>query len=248
MKFIYGFILVCLSFNAIAQSTFIEDDSRDRQIPVKFYPPASPASCSVEEKCPVAFLSAGYGMQHTDYGFVANALSQLGYFTVAIRHEMPEDPPLSVSGNLYQTRTENWIRGAKSLEVVRAKLSDRFRHLNFKELLLVGHSNGGDISSWLGNKGHTYVKSIITLDHRRVPLPRSAEIKILSIRAGDFPADRGVLPSAAEQQKYASCIIKIEDARHNDMWDGGPDPLKQDILAIVRHHLRGEDCCYLAGL
>ena len=38
---------------------------------------------------------------------------------VAIGHELPNDPPLSVSGNLYETRSENWSRGAVTLDFIR---------------------------------------------------------------------------------------------------------------------------------
>lgn len=249
MKFINALLLTLASFNVFSQNTQtpievsqIEDKARNRLIPIKLYYPANPEKCSTVSKCPVMFLSAGYGMPHTGYSFLANHFSQLGYLTIAIRHELPNDPPLSVSGNLYETRSENWMRGAKTLEVVRTKLAPDFHRFNFNNITLVGHSNGGDIASWLSNQGKTFISHLITLDHRRVPLPRTSSIKVLSIRASDFPADKGVLPSTEEQKEYASCVVKIEGAKHNDLWDGGAELLKNKILSIIEGYLTEQDC------
>ncbi|MCV2885264.1 alpha/beta hydrolase [Aestuariibacter sp. AA17] len=236
-----------LAFMLIFVCTFgcadeIIDSLRDRSIPIDVSVPLTNDNCSNDMKCPVIFLSAGYGVPHTKYQFLSSLFSELGYLVVAIRHELPMDPPLSVSGNLFETRKENWIRGAETLNIVRDKLQVRYRAFDFNTITLVGHSNGGDISAWLLRKSPSYVKQIITLDHRRVPLPRTSEIKVLSLRASDFKADEGVLPSKTEQSQYGSCVIKIENARHNDMSDYGPAWLKSDIQKIIKQWLRSQSC------
>jgi len=220
----------------------IYDDARKRNIPVEISFPQNNEQCVLASKCPVAFLSAGYGISHLKYTFLTHELNQNGYLVIAIGHELPSDPPLSVSGNLYETRSENWIRGANTLDFLKIKLSSRFSGYNFEQLTLVGHSNGGDISAWLANSRKGYIKTIITLDHRRVPLPRTQDIQILSIRASDFPADKGVLPTAEEQQDYASCIITIPNAKHNDIADFGPQWLKTKIQRLVRGYLVKQKC------
>ena len=242
MKLLNGILLVFVSFNVFSQTTNIEDNARDRVIPVKLYYPENIEKCTVELRCPVVFLSAGYGMLHTDYSFLAEQFSLLGYLTIAIKHELPGDPALSVTGNLYETRSENWIRGSKTLEVVRDKLIQKLHEFNFDSLILVGHSNGGDIASWLGNQGRGFISDIITLDHRRVPLPKTSKIKVISIRASDYLADIGVLPTPKEQVKYGSCVVKIEDSKHNDFWDGGSTSLKNIVLSIVKGHLNNLSC------
>jgi hypothetical protein len=161
---------------------------------------------------------------------------------VAIRHELPEDPALSVEGNLFESRSENWIRGARTLSFLKDELESRYPNYAFNDLLLVGHSNGGDISAWLGNEEKPYVKSIITLDHRRVPVPRTKEISILSIRGSDFSADDGVLPTVQESTDYDICIIKISESKHNDMSDDGPDWLKEKIAELVKNYISGVGC------
>ena len=92
------------------------------------------------------------------------------------------------------------------------------------------------------NEAKPYVKSIITLDHRRVPLPRAKHVDVLSIRGSDFPADIGVLPSEKENIIFGSCIIKIQKARHNDMSDYGPIWLKEKIATLVTNYLSTSAC------
>ena len=173
---------------------------------------------------------------------MTNEFNQLGYLVVTIGHELPGDPPLSVSGNLFETRSENWVRGAKTIGFLKLKVSNRLERYDLEKLVLVGHSNGGDISSWFSHEHSSDIKSLITLDHRRVPLPRKNNIRILSIRASDFPADKGVLPSETDQGKNDSCIVKIANAKHNEMTDFGPEWLKEKIRVLVRNYLSGHSC------
>lgn len=242
MKYLKTILAVSIFVVGAVSAEEIQDKSRNRSIPVEISYPSDISNCTVENKCPVAFLSAGYGVAHTKYTFLTEQLSELGYMVVAIRHELPEDPSLSIEGNLFETRSENWIRGAITLSFLKDKLESRYPNYAFNELLLVGHSNGGDISAWLGNKDKPYVKSIITLDHRRVPLPRKKEISILSIRGSDFPADDGVLPTVQESTDYDICVIEIPESKHNDMSDDGPAWLKEKIAGLVKSYISGVGC------
>ncbi|BBN83848.1 esterase [Pseudoalteromonas sp. A25] len=228
--------------------TSIHDTQRDRHIPVEVSTPKSVQNCTQTQPCKVAFISAGYGVEHTKYQFISSQLNQLGYLTVAIGHELPSDPPLSLEQPFYKTRMENWQRGATTVDLVRSHLAPELSNYDFDHLLLVGHSNGGDISALLGQSGEKYVNTIITLDHRRVPLPRTDKINILSIRASDFPADPDVLPSDTEQQNYGSCIVKIDKSRHNDMSDYGPFWLKERINKIIVKYLPYSNCDTLQKL
>jgi len=242
MKYLKVMLAVSMFWVGSIQAEIIYDKSRDRNIPINISYPIDKKSCSMELKCSVAFLSAGYGVSHTKYSFLAKQLNELGYLVVAVAHELPQDPSLSIEGNLYETRSENWARGATTLEFLWSELQSRFLNYDFGALLLVGHSNGGDISAWLGSEGRPYIKSIITLDHRRVPLPRSKNIGILSIRGGDFPADKGVLPTDSERELYSSCVVKITESKHNDMSDHGPTWLKKEISGLVKSYLNSAVC------
>jgi len=225
-----------------SQLTSLHDETRQRTIPISVSLPQQPSHCSVEQPCKVAFISAGYGVSHKAYSFINNQLTSHGYLSVAIKHELASDPPLSVSGNLYQTRQENWQRGAKTLRFVREYLTTQFPEYDFTRILLVGHSNGGDLSSLLINQGAEFIAGLITLDHRRVPLPRTTQISVLSIRASDFPADPGVLYTTLEQSTYGGCIVKIPGAKHNDMTDQGPAWLKASIAKLLSGYLNNKKC------
>ncbi|WP_417761503.1 alpha/beta hydrolase [Shewanella sp.] len=245
MKYLFELVVVYLCLLHTADAKIIEDAARQRQIPVEISAPMHQEACTAKHQCPVALVSSGYGMGHTQYTFATDALNKLGYLTVAIAHELPLDPPLSVTGNLYQTRSENWRRGAATLAFIRTALKEQYPNYDFDSLLLFGHSNGGDISAWLANEGKPYIKTVITLDNRRVPLPRSETIGVLSIRGSDFPADAGVLPTTAEQTQFGSCVVQLPAARHNDMADSGPPQLRDSMAMLITEYLGGATCSTL---
>ena len=66
------------------------------------------------------------------------------------------------------------------------------------------------------------VSDLITLDHRRMLLPRNKDIRVLTLRGSDYPADAGVLLSEKELSEFPVTQLHIEKSRHNDMYDGGP--------------------------
>lgn len=217
------------------------DQQRNRTIPIAVAAPEK-VKCTIKTKCPVALISAGYGVAHTEYSFLEKELTTQGYFVVSIAHELEQDPPLSVTGNLFETRAENWQRGTVTLKYLQKVLAKRYPNADFDRVTLVGHSNGGDISSWLANEAPNYVEQVITLDHRRVPLPRNKAIRALSIRASDYPADDGVLYTRRELNEFNGCIVKISNAKHNDMSDSGPAELKITIKEIMRTWLTNNKC------
>lgn len=238
-----GFLILMAGLAAdVSAEETIYDPSRERQIPIKIYLPD--IVCETTQ-CPVAFLSAGYGVSHLKYNFIANFFNQRGYLIISVGHELESDPPLSVRDDLFETRLENWNRGAVSL----AFLVQYFKRLqkdesylenyNFGNITLIGHSNGGDISSLFAIKHQNTVDTLITLDHRRYPLPRDTSIKVLSLRASDFPADDGVLYSENELALGFRCVTRLEKARHNDMVDWGPEWLKRSITSKIDDFLDG---------
>lgn len=236
-------LVVALSVSAnspIEEELVVYDESRNRHIPILVNAPQT-TSCAHTSPCPVALLSAGYGVSHTRYRFITNTLNQLGYLVVSIGHELKGDPPLGKGANLFHARSPNWQRGAATLDFLQRTLLPRYPSYDFQRILLVGHSNGGDISTWLTNEDKAYIAGLITLDHRRVPLPRQTGVAILSLRASDFPADPGVLPSTGEHEPNI-CVLKIPQSRHNDMSDYGPDWLKQRISLQIDHFIRQRKC------
>lgn len=221
-----------------AKDVLFTDEKRNRKIPVRIY---SKALDSCVEQCQTAIVNAGYGISHESYEFVVEALLQHDYLVVAIRHELAGDPPISVAGDLYETRAENWQRGSDTVSFVINEVANLIS-IKQSELLLVGHSNGGDIAAWYVAENPEQVSGLITLDHRRVPLPRTRTSFMFSLRASDFKADEGVLPTSKEQRHFGDCVVQIPNARHNDIHDGGPDWLKNTINQSIKSFLDGESC------
>jgi len=197
--------------------------------------------CAPARRCPVAMLSGGYGIGYLDYAFLARALNALGYLVVSIQHDLPTDAALATTGDLVALRTPAWQRGAENIRFARTVLAAEYPGFAWESVVLLGHSNGGDISAWLAHDDPGVVSALITLDHRRMPLPRAAAPRTLSIRAGDFPADPGVLPTPEEQRTFGIRIVEINGARHDDMTDAGSRKLKRAIVGQIRKFLQSHD-------
>lgn len=223
------------------ESAALFDASRERQIPLELYFPAQEHRCTRKSPCSVAFLSQGYGVRHTDYSFVANALAASGYLVVAIQHDLPSDPAISKTGDLVANRTPMWQRGVENLRFVRDSLSRTYTEFDWPRLGLIGHSNGGDLSALAVQESPALAATLVTLDNRRYPLPRNPAVKVLSIRGSDFPADSGVLP-AVEETGAGTCIATIAGSRHNDMNDHGPTDLQSEINTLLLSFLEDGRC------
>lgn len=191
----------------------------------------------------MAFVSPGYGVPHTSYSFLADALTEIGYLVVAIQHDLPADQPPSTTGDLVTARTPIWKRGAENLRYVRSTLSQKYSGYDWPNLTIIGHSNGGDLSALALRDDPGFARTLVTLDNRRSPLPRDSSIKVLSIRGSDFEADPGVLPTQEEQRSSGTiCITEIAGSRHDNMQDEGPAELKARITALVVGFLQDGRC------
>ncbi|SDH12709.1 hypothetical protein SAMN04488062_104217 [Flavobacterium omnivorum] len=109
------------------------------------------------------------------------------------------------------------------------EIKEKNSELDFKHLILIGHSNGGDMTVLFAQKYPDLVDKIISLDNRRMKIPRTIHPKIYSLRSMDQPADEGVLPTIEEQQKFEMTIIKLNNTIHNDMNDNGSRKQKREI-------------------
>ncbi|WP_374351320.1 alpha/beta hydrolase [Chitinimonas sp.] len=219
------------------ESITLFDADRQRSIPVELFFPDKPQQCSVKSPCPTVLLSAGYGGQTGDYRFVCALFNRRGYLVASVQHQQPDDPPYATSGDLFTLRMPNWQRGAQNLRYVQHSLNQRYPAYDWRQPILLGHSNGGDISALLLRESPRFASALITLDNRRVPLPRDARLPLLSIRASDTEADPGVLPTPQEQATLGQRIVRLQEGRHNDMQDGGSEALKQDIARLIGEFL-----------
>lgn len=215
----------------------LRDEARGRDVPLWV---SEPPTCTAASPCPVVLLSPGWGIPATGYRFLVEALVRAGYAVVAVQDQLPTDAPMPNTGDLRRDRTPFWQRGAATLRFVHAALLSRRPELDAQRVVLLGHSHGGDVSATLAAEGPAWVTALVTLDHRRVPLPAAREgLRVLSLRGSDFPADPGVLPAAPAP---GACVLPLAAARHDDMHDGGPAALKARLQQAVAAYLV-DGCC-----
>jgi predicted esterase len=210
------------------------DNSRNRLIPVAFYFPIVNDKISNQQ---LVVISHGYGenkpFANKSYSYLTEKLASKGYYVVSIQHELPTDDLLPLTGIPQIVRRSNWERGAENILFVLNELKKIKPELDFKHVNLIGHSNGGDMTVLFAHKYPKLVDKIISLDNRRMELPRTSQPKIYSLRSSDQPADEGVLPTVTDQEKFGIKIIKLPNTIHNDMNDSGNKRQKREINAYV---------------
>lgn len=219
------------------ESLDLFDKSRNRSVPVALYSPVSESGKPKAKKLKLAIINHGYGMKNTEYSFIAETLLRHGYSVASIQHELPTDEPMPMTGKPSEVRRPFWERGAANILFVIEELKKLKPELDFKNLLLAGHSNGGDMAMLFAEKYPKSVKKLISLDNRRMRLPRLKSPRILSIRSSDQTADEGVLPTPAEQKKFKIKIVKLDRTIHNDMWDGASREQKLEMSRIISDFL-----------
>jgi pimeloyl-ACP methyl ester carboxylesterase len=222
----------------LAQTTQLQkltlvDTSRCRYVPVALYTPVSGSASALQK---IAVISHGYGGHNIDYSFLADGLVKLGYAVASIQHEIPGDEPLPLEGDARVVRMPNWERGATNIRFAFRMLKRLYPNLDVTNVLLVGHSNGGDQSMLYAKLFPNDVAAVVSLDSRRMPFPRAKRPRILSIRSNDQQADPGVLPTPGEQRRYGIMITQ-QNIAHNDMWDRATEQQRQAILEAINWFL-----------
>ena len=210
------------------------DSARQRAVPVVLYRPAH--NHSVAGLKP-AILSHGYGGRNTDYSFVARTLVAHGYVVASIQHELRTDAPMPTVGNVRATRQPFWERGVQNILFVRQALRRKYPGIELSELLLVGHSKGGDTAMLFAEEHPALVHLVISLDNCRMPFPRAVRPRVLSLRSSDQVADPGVLPTPAEQAQFGTTLVPLQNTAHNEMSDGATKAQQQEMSAVIARFL-----------
>jgi len=203
------------------------DSHRQRSIPIQIYKPASETT-----HLPVVVINHGYSVKNTEYSFIAEPLCTEGYFVVCIQPDLPKDPELPKNGNLIEKRKPLWESGFQNILFVLAEIASIQNNLNLQKIILIGHSNGGDISMLFVSTHPELVEKAISLDSLRMPFPIKDHIPILSLRATDTKADTGVIP------EFGASIIELKNAKHIDMCDSGPEEIKREIMVLIDMFLK----------
>jgi hypothetical protein len=188
---------------------------------------------------PVAILSHGNTVKHTEYSFLTNLFASRGYLVVSIQHDLESDAPMVTRpGEEYVGRRMHYSRGALNIMFAIEELKKHYPNADYRHLTLIGHSNGGDMSMFIAKQHPELVKKVVTLDNLRVPFVTDGKVKILSFRSRDpvFKADPGVVPDDEICEKAGIKVVKTE-FQHNDLSDRGPDHVKSAIQATVERFL-----------
>jgi len=241
--FIIGLLTSHSSFGKSFESKFhpefsldtlkLYDQSRQREIPIAIYRPISYLS----GKQRIVIFSHGYGQNkggdYLAYSYLTEFLVIKGFFVVSIQHELATDSLLPLTGNPQIVRRPFWERGADNILFVINELKKTKPDLDFQHISLIGHSNGGDMTALFPQKYPNIVKKVITLDNRRMALPKSKQVQVYSLRSSDQAADEGVLPTEKEAKKYKMKIVKLENTTHNEMDDNANDKQRKEIQEFI---------------
>lgn len=217
------------------------DFSRNRKIPVAIY---KSNSLHQSSKLPVVIFSHGYGQNdgiaYLNYTYLTKFLAEKGFFVVSVQHELATDSLIPSTGIPQIVRRPFWERGVDNIHFVIEQLKLQFPRLDFKKLSLIGHSNGGDITALFPERYPKLIHKIITLDNRRMPLPRTKSPKICTLRSSDQPADKGVLPDEFEQKKWSIQVVKLPNTPHNDMDNHANERQRNEIQTYVLQFLKNK--------
>lgn len=210
------------------------DDSRSRRVPIAIYAPHG----ATKGLRPVLF-SPGYDKHpeenahaYTDYNYLGKALAEEGCVMASVQCHLESDAPLSMEHPYICTRMSDWLAGAETMEYAATTLRLLMPHLDWEKAVIMGHSNGGDLSSLLFQTKPDLFSALITLDNRRYPLPDKGNV--LTLRGCDFTADPGVLPSNPNHIN----IVGLTDTKHSDIGRFGTNAQHERIAAVICDFLK----------
>lgn len=236
MKFLFRFLVLFVIFGSnpecygsvISDSIDLIDRDRERLIPILIYKDEE----RINKDLPVVIIGHGYGAKNSEYSFIAKPLAEHGYFVVSIQHDLKGDDPLPREGDLFRRRWPLWERGSQNIMFTISRLKKRYPDLNLSHVILVGHSNGGDISMFFSEEYPDLVEKIISFDSLRYPYSKT--IPILHFSATDTKPDFGVVPIYDVHCKN----IFIDGAKHMDFHDGGDFIVQNRAVVEVLEFLK----------
>lgn len=82
---------------------------------------------------------------------------------MSIQHDLKSDPALPKTGNLFHRRKPLWARSVQNILFITVELKKSNPHLDLDKVILIGHSNGGDISMMFTETYPELVKKVISL-------------------------------------------------------------------------------------
>ena len=219
-KLIIVFVLLLSALSCFSQiefSTCLFDASRNRVIPLAVYQPQK-----------VIIFSHGYdgnknNKSNQTYAYLTRFLSQKGFYVISIQHELADDPLLAMEGNFMETRMPNWERGVANILFTIQEFKKLKPQLNWNDFILIGHSNGGDMTMLFATRYPQLINKAISMDHRRMIMPRTRNPRLYTLRGCDYDADSGVLPTEKEQEQFRMKVVKLDGITHSNMGENGTE-------------------------
>jgi pimeloyl-ACP methyl ester carboxylesterase len=221
--------------------TYVDPERADRTVSIELAVRRDREIESIADMIdlPVAILSHGNTVKHTEYSFLTNVFAARGYLVVSIQHDLETDDPMVTKvGEEYVGRRMQYNRGIFNIKFAVDQLKKVYPNADYRHLTLIGHSNGGDISMYFAKLHPEMVRKVVTLDNLRVPFLTDGKVKILSFRSKDpvFKPDPGVVPDDETCAKAGITVVRTE-FQHNWLSDRGPDHVKDSIQAKVQSFL-----------
>lgn len=204
-------------------TTCFYDSNRRRVLPIIVYAPRKENT-----KTKVVIFNHGYDWNknirsNQTYSYLTEFLAEKGCYVISIQHELPDDPLLAMEGNFMDTRMPNWKRGEENILFIIREFKKLKPTLRWDELIMIGHSNGGDMTMLTATEYPELIKKAISLDHRRMIMPRTEKPLLYTLRGCDYEADEGVLPTEQEQKRYRMTVVRLKGVKHSDMGEKGTD-------------------------
>ncbi|WP_455668686.1 alpha/beta hydrolase [Phocaeicola sp.] len=231
------FVLSTISVAQTEFTTWLYDFIRNRPIPIAVYQPKH-----TTKHTKVIIFNHGYdGNQNNEsnktYSYLTEPLSQEGYYVISIQHELPDDPLLAMEGNFMETRMPNWKRGVENILFTIQEFKKLKPELDWNNLIMIGHSNGGDMTMLFATQYPEMITKAISMDHRRMIMPKTEHPRIYTLRGSDYEADKGIIPTATEQKTYHITVIQLNGINHSDMDNKGKENQHKVILNHINNFL-----------
>lgn len=231
-------VLVVMSANAQTEfTTCLYDSVRQRPIPVAVYQPAK-----MNIHTGVIIFNHGYaanvGGSYKTYSCLTRPFAKKGFYVISIQHELPDDSLLAMEGEFMKTRMPNWEKGVNNILFVLSEFKKLKPELDWNNLSIIGHSNGGDMAMLFATRYPELIKKSISLDHRRMIMPRVKHPQIYTLRGCNYEADPYVIPTQKEQKEYNIRVIKLEGIEHGDMDNKGSGEQHRTMLGYLQQFLK----------
>lgn len=177
------------------------------------------------------------------YTYLAEYFTAKGYAFVSIQHDVfgDVDGLEKVDPNTIQdeARRHLYIRGEANILFTLAQLEQQNLPLRLDNLILSGHSNGGDIAKYFANQHPDLVHCVILFDARRARLRSASPLSVLMFEADDTTTDVGVIAEPVQENNTMRAnldltVIKPSGALHASYIDGEiTEPLKKKIFTAL---------------